>query len=98
MHTIPPHTLYVTSNRSLCSDVNRFVNRVGLALLLQVAEEGDHFSAGSPGSDNRRKVPPSLQIRCAKSVTEHDTFDSGPRAAHFWWMVVNVFRERSPKI
>src|SRR6266478_8571964 len=32
-----------------------------------------------------------------KSVTEHDTFDSGPGAAHFWWMVVNVFRESSPK-
>ena len=63
MHTIPPHTLYVTSNRSLCSDVNRFVNRVGLALLLQVAEEGDHFSAGSLGSDNRSKIPPSLEIR-----------------------------------
>src|ERR1700730_5463527 len=26
----PPRTLYVTSNRSLCSDVNRLVNQVSL--------------------------------------------------------------------
>src|SRR6266478_10212599 len=66
----PPRTLYVTSNRSLCSDVNRLVNRVSLALLLQVAEKRDHFSAGSLRSDNRSKVSTSLQIRCGKIWNE----------------------------